>query len=84
MEFYLGQILLFGFNFAPEYWAACQGQLLPIAQNQSLFSLLGTTYGGDGIDSFALPNMPPVASEGPHDFIYINAKSAMYPQRPSG
>jgi len=53
----LGEIKWVGFNFAPRGWATCDGQLLPINQNQALFSLLGTTYGGDGRTSFALPDM---------------------------
>ena len=57
MEGYLGEIRLFGPNWAPRSWALCHGQLLPIAQNQSLFSILGTTYGGDGRTSFALPDL---------------------------
>ncbi|HXW79941.1 MAG TPA: tail fiber protein [Acidimicrobiales bacterium] len=54
---YVGEIKLFGFNFAPVGWAMCNGQLLPIAQNTALFSLLGTYYGGDGKTTFALPNL---------------------------
>ena len=54
---FLGQISIFSFAFAPKGWAVCNGQLLSIAQNQALFSLLGTTYGGDGVTTFALPNM---------------------------
>lgn len=54
---YVGQILLFPFNFAPVGFAFCQGQILPIAQNTALFSLLGTTYGGDGKSNFALPDL---------------------------
>ncbi len=54
---FLGQILLVGFNFEPQGWAFCNGQLLAIQQNTALFSLLGTTYGGDGIRTFALPNL---------------------------
>lgn len=54
---YVGEIRLFGFNFAPVGWAMCNGQLLPIAQNTALFSLLGTYYGGDGKSTFALPNL---------------------------
>jgi microcystin-dependent protein len=54
---YIGEIRLFGFNFAPSGWAFCQGQLLSIAQNTALFQLLGTTYGGDGVQTFALPNL---------------------------
>ena len=48
---------MFGFNFAPQGWAFCNGQLLPISQNQALFALLGTTYGGDGQITFALPDL---------------------------
>ena len=54
---WLGEIALVAFNFAPVGWAMCNGQLLSIAQNTALFSLLGTTYGGDGINNFALPNL---------------------------
>lgn len=54
---FLGQISLYAFNFAPRGWATCDGQLLPIAQNQALFALLGTSYGGNGVQNFALPNL---------------------------
>ncbi len=54
---YLGQIAFVPYNFVPKNWAACNGQLLSIAQNQALFSLLGTTYGGNGTTTFALPDM---------------------------
>lgn len=57
MEPFIGQIMPIGFTFAPRGWAFCNGQLLPIAQNQALFSLLGTTYGGDGRTTFALPDL---------------------------
>ncbi|MAZ27266.1 MAG: phage tail protein [Cytophagaceae bacterium] len=57
MELYLGQIILVGFNFAPRGTASCDGQLLAISQNQALFSLLGTIYGGDGRTTFALPDL---------------------------
>ncbi|WP_317124748.1 phage tail protein [Chryseobacterium sp. 6424] len=56
-EPFLGQIAFVAFNFAPVGWAECNGQLLPIAQNTALFSLLGTTYGGNGVTTFALPDM---------------------------
>lgn len=56
-EPFLAEIRILGFNFAPRGWAMCDGQLLPINQNQALFSLLGTTYGGDGRTSFALPDL---------------------------
>src|ERR1700674_2175893 len=54
---FLAEIRIFGFNFPPTGWAFCDGQLLPISQNTALFSLLGTTYGGDGKSNFALPNL---------------------------
>jgi microcystin-dependent protein len=56
-EPYLGEIRMFGFNFAPQGWAMCNGQLLPINQNTALFSLLGTSYGGNGSTTFALPDL---------------------------
>jgi len=56
-EPFIGEIRILGFNFAPVGWSQCNGQLLPIAQNQALFSLLGTTYGGNGVTNFALPNL---------------------------
>jgi microcystin-dependent protein len=54
---FVAEIRIYPFNFAPKGWAFCDGQLLPISQNTALFSLLGTTYGGDGKSNFALPNM---------------------------
>jgi len=57
MNPFLAQIVLFGGNFAPRGWAFCDGQLLAISQNDALFSLLGTTYGGDGRTSFGLPDL---------------------------
>jgi microcystin-dependent protein len=56
-EFFIGQIMMTGFNFAPRFWALSNGQLLPINQNQALFSLLGTQYGGNGTTNFALPDL---------------------------
>lgn len=56
-EPFLGEIRIMGFTFAPRGWALCDGQILPINQNQSLYSLLGTTYGGDGRTTFALPDL---------------------------
>ena len=61
---YLGEIRMVGFNFAPLGWALCNGQLLSIAQNTALFSLLGTTYGGDGKSTFGLPNLQASAPMG--------------------
>jgi microcystin-dependent protein len=54
---YIGEIRMFGGSFAPAGWAFCNGQLLPISENDALFTLLGTTYGGDGQETFALPNL---------------------------
>jgi microcystin-dependent protein len=69
LEPYIGEIMLVSFNFAPKGWAMCNGQLLPINQNQALYSILGTTYGGNGTTNFALPNlqgrMPMHAGQGP-------------------
>jgi len=70
-EQYLGEIRLFAGTFAPKGWALCQGQLLPITQNQALFALLGTTYGGNGTTTFALPDYRGRAA--------VSA-STMYPQ----
>jgi microcystin-dependent protein len=66
---FVAEIRIFGFNFAPKGWAFCNGQIMPISQNTALFSLLGTTYGGDGKSNFALPNLqgsaPLNAGQGP-------------------
>jgi len=56
-EPFIAEIRIFGFNFAPRGWAFCNGQILPIAQNTALFSLVGTTYGGNGQTTFALPDL---------------------------
>lgn len=56
-DFYIGQLQQFGTNWCPKYWAPANGQLMSIAQNQALFSLLGITFGGDGITTFALPDL---------------------------
>jgi microcystin-dependent protein len=66
---FLAEIRIFTGNFAPKGWATCNGQILPLSQNTALFSLLGTTYGGDGKSNFALPNLqgsaPMQAGQGP-------------------
>lgn len=54
---YVGEIRMFGGNFAPAGWMFCEGQLLPISENETLFNLIGTTYGGDGEETFALPDL---------------------------
>jgi microcystin-dependent protein len=66
---FIGEIRMFGGNFAPAGWAFCDGQLIPISENDALFTLIGTTYGGDGQETFALPNLqsriPIHAGQGP-------------------
>ena len=56
-EPYIGEVRMFAGNFAPAGWALCQGQIMPISENDTLFNLIGTTYGGDGQETFALPNL---------------------------
>ncbi len=79
LEAYIGSILLVGFNFAPPNWALCQGQLLPINQYTALFSLLGTTYGGDGRTNFALPKLDASALQS--GLNYIICLNGVYPSR---
>ena len=76
MDAFIGQIMLFAGNFAMKGWAPCNGQLLSIAQNQALFSILGTTYGGDGVQTFALPKIDNVGES-----IYLIALQGIYPSR---
>src|SRR5664279_5288315 len=64
---FVAEIRIFPFNFPPHGWAFCNGQILPISQNTALFSLLGTTYGGNGQSTFALPNMQGNAPMHPND-----------------
>ncbi len=79
MEPFLGQIELFAFNFTPPGWSTCEGQLLPISQNTALFSLLGTTFGGDGIATFALPDL---RGKAPGDGLaYYIALQGVFPSR---
>lgn len=78
---YMGTIQAFAFPFAPKNWAACNGQLMAISQNQALFSLIGTTYGGDGITTFALPDLRGrtalgVATSGPFGFGAVGGEEA--------
>src|SRR5438045_4776199 len=67
MDPFVAEIRILPFNFAPKGWAFCDGQLLPISQNTALFSLLGTTYGGDGKSTFALPDLQGTAPMQPGD-----------------
>jgi len=75
---FLGQIQAFAFSFAPQGWLPCNGQLLPIQQNTALYQLIGTLYGGDGQNTFALPKLAPIASQGPSYFIAIEG---LFPQQ---
>jgi len=61
MECLIGQVQVFAFNFAPRGWVPCHGQLLPISENSALFALVGTTYGGDGRSTFAVPKLADLA-----------------------
>jgi len=78
VEPFLGQIQAFAFSFAPQGWLPCNGQLLPIQQNTALYQLLGTLYGGDGQNTFALPKLAPIAPQGPSYFI---AMEGVFPQQ---
>jgi microcystin-dependent protein len=77
METYMATVLLFAGNFAPKYWAFCQGQTLNINTNQALFALLGTMYGGDGRTTFCLPNL---THENPN-LHYIICTQGIFPPR---
>lgn len=79
-ESYIGAIVLVAFNFAPQNWAFCQGQMLPINEYQALFSLLGTTYGGDGQTNFALPKLDAGALQS--GLNYMICLNGIYPSRP--
>jgi microcystin-dependent protein len=65
MEGYLASIMLFAADFEPKNWAICNGQIISISENEALFSLLGTTYGGDGVQTFALPDFRGRTAVGP-------------------
>lgn len=77
MDGTLAEIRIFAGNFAPQHWMECNGQILSLAQNQALFALLGTTYGGDGRTTFALPKIAPIL-EGTR---YIICVSGIFPSR---
>ena len=79
MESFLGQIQLFAFGFVPHGWRLCDGSSLPIAHNDAVFSLLGTTYGGDGSTNFALPNLK--GKEPIPGLIYCVCVEGLYPMR---
>jgi len=80
-ETYLGDVRAMSFGFAPRGWAQCNGQLLPIAQNQALYELLGTRYGGDGKASFGLPALPGVPAQGSAALTYCISLRGTFPMR---
>jgi microcystin-dependent protein len=84
MDAFIGTIMLFAGNFAPLNWLVCNGQILPINQNQALFSILGTTYGGDGVTNFALPNLNSAtldAAKGSGNPLFIICTNGIFPSR---
>jgi microcystin-dependent protein len=85
MDPMMGEIRLFPYNFAPRQWLACQGQVLPIAQYEALFSLVGTQFGGDGTTNFALPDLRQHAPLAGPDVVavgYCICFAGEYPPRP--
>jgi len=78
---FLGQVALFAFNFCPVGWLPLNGQLLPIAQNAALFSLLGINYGGDGTTTFALPKWGPVNAANGFPYTACIATTGVFPSR---
>lgn len=80
MDYLIGQIQLFPYTFIPEGWFPCNGTTYPIAQYQALFSLIGNKFGGDGINTFAVPNMQ--GAEPIPGMAYGMCWSGMYPTRP--
>jgi microcystin-dependent protein len=82
MDAFIGTIMLFGGSYAPDGWAYCNGDLLLIQRNAALYSLLGIQYGGDGINNFALPNLPTVKdTDGKGESKYIICLNGLYPMR---
>lgn len=82
MDEYLGVVKLIAGNFCPEYFEYCNGQLLQINQNQALYSLLGTQYGGDGVHTFGLPNLNKTLLLPNTTLKYIICTQGLYPTRP--
>lgn len=84
-EPFIGEVHLMAFDYPPRGWALCRGQILNIAQNQALYSLIGTIFGGDGTTTFALPNLEeaePKAGEPNYGMHYCIALTGIYPSRP--
>ena len=83
---YVGEIRIFGGNFAPAGWMFCEGQLLPISENETLFNLIGTTYGGDGRTTFCLPDLRgrvPSGVNAGDDYFYLGVNGVPVPVDPS-
>jgi microcystin-dependent protein len=78
---FVGEVETFAFGFCPNGWAALNGQLLPISQYQVLFDLLGTTYGGDGVTTFALPTAKPIFTATEKVFLQCIALQGIFPSR---
>ena len=83
MDSYMGLIMLFAGNFAPRGWQFCDGRIMQIAANTAMFSILGTTYGGDGRTTFALPNLKPLknATGAKAPLHYIICMEGIFPSR---
>jgi microcystin-dependent protein len=82
VEPFIAEIRTFGFNFCPQGWAPLNGQLIPIAQNTALFSLIGTYYGGNGMTNFALPTAKPIFTATGFPFTQCIALVGIFPSRP--
>jgi microcystin-dependent protein len=80
MDYLVGQIILFPYNFIPQGWYLCNGAVLSVAQNQVLYSLIGNKFGGDGYSNFALPNMQ--GAEPIPGMAYAICYDGIYPTRP--
>jgi microcystin-dependent protein len=78
---FIGEVETFAFNFCPVGWTTLNGQLMPISQNTALFSLLGTTYGGDGVTTFALPTAKPVFTASGAVLLQCIALQGIFPSR---
>ena len=81
-EWHVGEVIAVGFTFCPAGWAQMNGQLLPIADNESLFTLIGTEYGGDGISNFAVPFVEPLYTIDRKPLIQCIALDGIFPSRP--
>jgi microcystin-dependent protein len=81
MGFYIGQICLFPWPWAPRGWAKCDGQMFRIQEYSALFSLIGTEFGGDGRTNFALPKMTPIKTESGGDVAFFINLQGIYPSR---